>query len=620
MSTTLSKRTLLISGLTILFGCSGGGGGGTSPAPTPTPDFSLAVTPPTSIHAGSIGNATVSVSRTNGHTAGLTLSLAANAQGLTGTGSIAASGTGGTLAITVPVSLTPGTYTLTANATDGTLTRTAGFTLTTAPPNTSPDFSITVTPPASLPAGTSGNAGIAVNRFNGHTASLTLGLQTNAQGITGTGWIAAPGTSGTMNLTVPMATAPGSYALTATATDGTLNRTSNFSLTVATGGTATFPAASVVIGQPNFLAKTAYQGGSIGPNTIGYLVGNPLLHNNVLYFPDRGANRVLGFPGVPTANNASATFVLGQEFLDTAYSGNSATRMDSPHTVKVSGSKLLVTDYDNHRVLIWNTIPTTTNAPADVVVGQPGFGTSDPATSRTGFKYPDSIEAAGGKLIVTDSSNNRVLIWNTIPTSHGAPADLVLGQADFTHGTENDDNQDGTADPKPTARTFWVPQGVWSDGTRLVVCDMMNNRVLIWTTFPTANFQPANLVIGQSDFTHNVANDDDQSGNGGLTPTARTVANPVAVTSDGTRIYLADTGSNRVLVYDFPTANFPNATKVIGQSTFTQRAPNDDNQDGVEDAIPSARTLSSPQGIALAGSKLLVMESLNHRCLVFDIP
>jgi len=32
--------------------------------------------------------------------------------------------------------------------------------------------------------------------------------------------------------------------------------------------------------------------------------------------------------------------------------------------------------------------------------------------------------------------------------------------------------------------------GVFSNGTQLFVDDQMNNRILVWNTFPTANFTP----------------------------------------------------------------------------------------------------------------------------------
>jgi hypothetical protein len=47
------------------------------------------------------------------------------------------------------------------------------------------------------------------------------------------------------------------------------------------------------------------------------------------------------------------------------------------------------------------------------------------------------------------------------------------------------------------------------------------------------------------------------------------------------------------------------------------RAPNDDNQDGTADATPSARTLSSPTGVAWWSGVLYVSDRSNHRILLF---
>ena len=39
-------------------------------------------------------------------------------------------------------------------------------------------------------------------------------------------------------------------------------------------------------------------------------------------------------------------------------------------------------------------------------------------------------------------------------------------------------------DASPTADHMYAPRGVWTDGTRVVVADSGNHRVLIWHTFP----------------------------------------------------------------------------------------------------------------------------------------
>jgi hypothetical protein len=381
-----------------------------------------------------------------------------------------------------------------------------------------------------------------------------------------------------------------------------------------------FKSASTVIGQKTF---TSYSSSSDGRAVAAYTndgsYGSPMVYNGKLYVSDYGSNRILVYNSVPTTNGASADFVLGQTDLTSSSTGVSATTLDGPESIRYANGKMFVLDYSNNRVLIWNTPPTTTGVPADVVVGQPDFTTNNCNTSQTELCEPDDMFVVGTKLIVGDSGNNRVMIWNTIPTTDGAPADIVLGQNDFTMSTNNDDNQDTTADTTPSNRTMNYPAGVWSDGTKLVLCDASNNRVLIWNTFPTTNFAPADVVLGQGDFAHYTANDDNQDGTKDTTSSARTLNYPYYVISNGTQLFIADSNNNRVLMWNsIPTTNFAAANKVLGQATFTANTANDDNQDGTQDPNPTARTLSSPYGVYLYGNKLFVADNDNNRFLIFN--
>ena len=90
----------------------------------------------------------------------------------------------------------------------------------------------------------------------------------------------------------------------------------------------------------------------------------------------------------------------------------------------------------------------------------------------------------GKQLFVCDQNNNRVLIWNSIPSSGNSPADLVLGQQDFTHVSANDDAQAGSAGVSPTGRTLSGPAGLFITGGKLLVTDSGNNRVLIFDAIP----------------------------------------------------------------------------------------------------------------------------------------
>jgi hypothetical protein len=383
-----------------------------------------------------------------------------------------------------------------------------------------------------------------------------------------------------------------------------------------------FQVANVVVGQVNFLGSTANQGGPADANTLDNPLGRALTYRGSLWLGDTDNNRVLGFNRIPTMNNALADFVLGQPDFTTTTPGVSASLLSGPLAIRVgSNGRFYTSEFVVARVLIWDSPPTSGGVPASVVVGQPDMASSNNVCTQSGFggQLGEVLEV-NGKLLVANFTDSRVLIWNSVPTNNGAPADIVLGQNSFTNCEGNDDNQDGINEGAPTARTLTSAYGLWSDGTRLVVSDSLNHRVLIWTTFPTASFQPANLVLGQNSFTTNVPNDDDQNGANDGVASARTFNRPLGVDSNGTKLFVADAENNRVLVWNtFPTTNFQPADVVLGQSNFTNIAVNDDDQDGVEDVTTSARVFNFPTAVELAGTdnRLIITDTNNSRFLIF---
>ncbi len=217
-------------------------------------------------------------------------------------------------------------------------------------------------------------------------------------------------------------------------------------------------AAGVVIGQVDFNTSVPNQGGALGRNTLNGPWGNPALANGRLYISDQNSNRILGFIGVPSADDASADFVLGQpNFSSTNYGGGQAG-LDTPAGLSSDGTLLALADTGNSRVLLHTTAPTSTDARPARVVGQPDFNTNIPQCDQKSLNYPEDVFIGHGKLIVADSGSSRVLVWNTIPATDEAPADLVLGQSTFTTCAENDANGDRRAgqrsDPPPRSGTL----------------------------------------------------------------------------------------------------------------------------------------------------------------------
>lgn len=121
---------------------------------------------------------------------------------------------------------------------------------------------------------------------------------------------------------------------------------------------------------------------------------------------------------------------------------------------------------------------------------------------------------------------------------------LVLGQKNFTSNTAAA-GQAGLSDPHRIAIDTTVTPN------HLYVADYGNNRVLGWNDASAlTKGQPADLVIGQTDFTGSKAD-----GGGSVSATTLYANAGLAVDADG-NLWVADTGNNRVLEYNTPYEQF----------------------------------------------------------------
>ena len=340
---------------------------------------------------------------------------------------------------------------------------------------------------------------------------------------------------------------------------------------------------------------------------------------NVCGFP---AFNQLGQPGFgalyPVSTDNPDSFPIGLN-NDPAQSN-----MRRPNGVATDGNILAVADTDNNRVLIWNSIPTTINQAANVVLGQTSFTTGGAASPPTASSLsgPQGVWIQNGKLFVADTQNYRVLIWNNIPTSNNQAADVVLGQGGFTSGTQ------AACDPTTSTITSGAnelcnPVSVTSDGTHLFVSDIGFNRVLIWNSIPTSNGQNADVVIGQPNMTSAVANNPAVC----ITGTGQNVACeanlnfPRYALSDGTRLFVADGGNDRVLIFNtIPTQNAAVADEVLGQPDF--KTNNVSSQDititsTAIDTTSAVDVVPTPMALAFDGTNLYVSDSVDNRVVVF---
>jgi hypothetical protein len=354
--------------------------------------------------------------------------------------------------------------------------------------------------------------------------------------------------------------------------------------------------ASLVLGQPSYTVNDPNQNIGVGASTLSGVQGTLFKRNNsVLYVPDSGNHRVLGFNSTTSEFNEGADFVVGQADLTSADSGVSPTRFTTPTGVYTTDTQFFVVDQGNNRVLIWDSIPSSGSVEASTVIGQADLttGTSGGCTD-SGLNMPSSVFVVDGKVVVSDTGNNRVLIWNTIPDTNGASADIVIGQTDMITCLSNG------AGGVVANNTLSSPGGIWTDGVRLLVADTANHRVLVWDDISTVTSgQAADWVLGQVNKTSAAVVSP---------PTDSSLNGPLSVSSNGNQIFVADTGNNRVLGWDsFPAADGPPATTVIGQADFTSTTT------GI-----SASEMTTYDNVFVAREGVYVVDS--HRILRFSEP
>ncbi|MCB0385062.1 MAG: hypothetical protein KDD43_06695, partial [Bdellovibrionales bacterium] len=142
-------------------------------------------------------------------------------------------------------------------------------------------------------------------------------------------------------------------------------------------------------------------------NQIGFPLGVSSDGNRLLAI-DYGSDRLMIFNSIPTANDASANVIFGVAY------GTANDRLKVPVGVFFDGTKIFVADRGNHRVLIWNSLPSADHTLPDVVLGQANLttGTANPGGVGANTLFdPHFVHYDGCRLFVGDKSNHRVLIY-----------------------------------------------------------------------------------------------------------------------------------------------------------------------------------------------------------------
>ena len=352
-----------------------------------------------------------------------------------------------------------------------------------------------------------------------------------------------------------------------------------------------------------------------GFNVPEFVTEDPINHHR-LFVSDLSNNRVLVYQLDSNNNLISrrASYVIGQTGMSGSGSATSQTGLNGPAGMVYDSvhDRLFVGDTGNARVMVYDMSNLSSGMPASYVIGQANFNSGTGGLSQTALAFPNdlSYDSADQLLFVSDSNNNRVLVFDARPqgssskslcgtattglsSSTAIPASCVLGQTGFSSMTAVT-TQNGMNDPI----------GIEYDAVNkyLYVADAGNNRVLIFDVRPQgsssmtlcgtattgiATSMNASCVLGEGTgagaFTNSVAYQSTPTGT-----SADTLHTPTALSYDPTDnlIFVSDAANNRIITFNISNlANGMSSSGVVGATNFTS-INDDSNIDNLSMTFP----------------------------------
>jgi hypothetical protein len=522
MTTKLPLFVIFFSfvGMLVFQGCSAGGGSGDgSPA------------------GGSIPTITVSQAP---------IVVAKNTDGTSGEVNV-----GAAISVIFSTAIDPLTVTtssFTVGGVSGTVAYNSGTKTASFTPSSTLAYGATYT--ATITTGVKDTAGTAI--LNNFTWSFTT--QQNSSGPPGTPTLVGGAIQGNPLNPVPTivttfagdSTSTGSSNGTGTAarfnypygntTDGTnlyLADGSNHTIrkiVIATGAVTTLAGSAMASGSTDGTGTAARFNYPYGITTDGtnlYVADTSNHTIRMLVIATGAVTTLAGSAGIPGSSDGTGT----------------AARFQHPHGITTDGTNLYVANSGNHtirKIVIASGVVTTIAGDPITASSTDGIGTA------ARFNYPYGITTDGTNLYVVDGSNHTirkiVIATNAVTTLAGSA--LVSGSTDGTG----------------TAARFNYPYGITTDGTNLYITDKNNHTIRklgiatgVVTTIAGAGY----------------------TGYGNGTGTAAIFASPHGVATDGTNLFVNDSG-NHTLRKISPITSAPSsspagliATTGDGQAIFS---------------------------------------------------
>jgi DNA-binding beta-propeller fold protein YncE len=243
-----------------------------------------------------------------------------------------------------------------------------------------------------------------------------------------------------------------------------------------------------------------------------------------------------------------------------------AARFQNPKGITTDGTNLFVADTYNDTI---RQIVIATGQVTTLAGTVEEAGSTDGIGAVANFNWPAGIATDGTNVYVTDTGNDTI-----------RKIVITAGQVTTLAGTANIGSEDGTG----ATANFWNPVGITTDGTNLFVADASNNTI-------------RQIVIATGQVT-TIAGTAGATGSADGTGAAATFYEPNGITTDGTNLYVTDTGNNtirQIVIATGQVTTFAGTAGVQGSGDYTG----------------AAASFWSPLGITTDGINLYVTDSGN---------
>jgi hypothetical protein len=268
--------------------------------------------------------------------------------------------------------------------------------------------------------------------------------------------------------------------------------------------------------------------------------------------------------GTELSLSTAVTTLAGTGSRGSANGTGTSASFYSPGGITTDGTNLYVAEVGNNliRKIVISTGAVTTLA------GTGSSGSANGTGTSASFYSPQGITTDGTNLYVPDTFNHLI---RKIVISTGVVTTVA--------GTGSSGSADGTG----TSASFYHAQGITTDGTNLYVADYSNHLI-------------RKIVISTGAVTTLAGTGSSGSANG--TGTSASFNAPRVITTDGTNLYVGDSGNDLIRQI------------VISTGVVTTVAGTGSN--GSANGTGTSASFDNPWGITTDGTNLYVGDYGNH--------